>query len=158
MLPLLMTESWTNKSGSLYEKFFPGSTMDLVGITIVFLILLIIVLSVFLMSAIIKRKRNGHLAAKPVIRENDGTISSAANGQEAADLTHSSDSLGSSESSDSSDLLSSSDSLNSDYELIAVITAAIAMISSSNRGAGAPYPGFKVRSIKRIRFYHENSF
>lgn len=37
-----------------------------------------------------------------------------------------------------------------DYSLVAVITAAVAMMLSKDAGASAPYPGFRVRRIRRL--------
>ena len=37
-----------------------------------------------------------------------------------------------------------------DASLVAVITAAVAMMMSSESGTSAPYPGFRVRKIRRL--------
>jgi hypothetical protein len=37
-----------------------------------------------------------------------------------------------------------------DYSLIAVITAAVAMMMSKDTGSSAPYPGFRVKRIRRL--------
>jgi len=37
-----------------------------------------------------------------------------------------------------------------DESLVAVITAAVAMMMSSESGTSAPYPGFRVRKIRRL--------
>ena len=137
MIPLLMTQIWTTKFSTLSDKLFIGSTMALVGISIVFILLMIIVFSIFLMSAIIKKSRINNSTETQTAGDAKNTIS-AVNEKSDAEL--------------------SANPLNADSELIAVITAAIAMISSSDGKADAPYPGFKVRSIRKVRFYNSNSY
>ncbi|MHB1483173.1 MAG: OadG family protein [Saccharofermentanales bacterium] len=126
-MPLLFLQSWTKEFGTLSEKTFLGSTMALVGISIVFIMLVVIVFSIFLMSSVIN-KRKKKLISTELLTGDAGIID---------------------------ETIAATD--HDDNELIAVITAAIAMISSSEEGNGAPYPGFKVRSIKRTRFYNIES-
>lgn len=126
-MPMIILQSWTKEFGTLSEKTFLGTTMALVGISIVFIMLIVIVFSIFLMSKAINRHKKNSVSGAIITGD--------------ADIV--------------ADTVTVAN--HDDNELIAVITAAIAMISSSDEGNATPYPGFKVRSIKRIRFYNENS-
>jgi len=49
-----------------------------------------------------------------------------------------------------SEFINATPGSDADLSLIAVITAAVAMMLSDGSGPSAPYPGFRVRRIRRL--------
>jgi sodium pump decarboxylase gamma subunit len=129
-----LNTDWTSEFSTMAEKIFLASAMAIVGVVIVFLILVLIIIAIAIMS------RSIHHAAK---RLSKPSASAPTTPQVPVQRS-----------------VEPEMTFTSDYEQIAVITAAVAaFIAASGEGSrtrsidtngGAPYPGFKVRSIRRI--------
>ena len=122
-----MATEWTDQFGTLQEKLFLGTAIALVGFLIVFFLLTAIIISISIMSGVLKfsdkRKKTKKETALEITLE-------------------SKESLGY-----KPDLTSSDDS----QDLIAVITAAVCVYMESGKvKSRAPYPGFRVKNIRRL--------
>jgi len=122
-----MATEWTDQFGTLQEKLFLGTAIALVGFIIVFILLTAIIISISIMSGVLnfsdKRKISKKVEHPEVALE-----SKKSSGYE-------------------SDLISSDES----EDLIAAITAAVfAYMESGKVKSQAPYPGFRVKNIRRL--------
>ena len=124
-----MSQEWVNQYGTLNEKLFLGMTMALVGMVIVFIMLIVIVIAIVFMSKILRSLQ------KSVLKE-------ASLPSEAPFLPG---------NATPADAAISAVAGNIDHSLVAVITAAVAMMMTEQSGDPLLYPGFRVKSIRRIR-------
>lgn len=126
MILFSMAEEWTTKFATLSDKVFMGTAMLLVGFSIVFILLIVLIISITLMSksvAGLHKKINSTDKATPKVNEiRPVTPVNIVQGTKDEDLT-----------------------------LVAVITAAIAAMLSSETAKSPTYPGFKVREIRRVK-------
>ena len=123
---LSMAADWTNRFGTLQEKLFLGTSIALVGFLIVLILLTAIIFSILIMSGLIS------LSDKRKIRKKDSkTELPVLENIKAAET---------------------SGTYKDDHEdIVAVITAAVcAYMSSANVRPGAPFPGFRVKNIRRL--------
>ncbi len=125
-MPILMAEGWTTRFGSMSEKLFLATTLTIVGVAIVFIALVIIIFCIKVMSVSIKTFSAKKDAA--AVREIPDVVSPA------VPVT---------------DTVSTYMDTEDNDMIIAVITAAITAARASDR-ITAPYPGFRVRSIRRV--------
>ncbi len=122
-----MATEWTDQFGTLQEKLFLGTAIALVGFLIVFILLTAIIISISIMSGVLnffdKRKKAMNETIAEIAVESTETSGSESN------------------------LISSDDS----EDLIAVITAAVCVYMESGKlKSQAPYPGFRVKNIRRL--------
>lgn len=130
MIYFSMVEEWTTRFATLSEKIFMGTAMLLVGFSIVFIMLVILIICITLMSksvTALHKKINSTDITIPKVKE--------INHVTPVKIVH--------------------DTILEDHTLVAVITAAIAALLSSESAKSPTYPGFKVREIRRVK---ENTF
>lgn len=125
-MPILMAEGWTTRFGSMSEKLFLATTLTIVGVAIVFIALVIIIFCIKVMSASIK-KLSAKIDAAAIIEIPDVV-------PPAVPVTNAVSAFKDTEDHDM---------------IIAVIIAAITAARASD-SITAPYPGFRVRSIRRV--------
>ena len=115
-----MATEWTGLFGTLQEKLFLGTAIAIVGFIIVFLLLIAIIISIAIMSGLLNYA-DRFRGRKKIVKP---------------EITGESEVYGSNQEND---------------ELVAVITAALSTyIYSAKPKSQAPYPGFRVRSIRRL--------
>jgi sodium pump decarboxylase gamma subunit len=123
-MPTVMAEGWTTQFETMSEKLFLATTLTIVGFSIVFIALFIIIICIRVMSGSVnslsgrKKLKAVNTVKEPVLQE-------------------------------SSEAPNVNTEEYDDYELAAVITAAITASQTSGHRS-APYPGFRVRSIRRV--------
>lgn len=124
-----LSQVWVTQYDTINEKLFLGMTMALVGMVIVFLMLIVIVIAIIVMSKTLRSLQKNSLRETPL---SSSTPVLSGDGYSAADS-----------------LLTEAGTM--DHSLVAVITAAVAMMLAGQSGSTSLYPGFRVRSIRRIR-------
>ena len=117
-----MSGGWIDKFDTMSDRLFLASTMMIVGLLIVFIILTIIIICIKAMSASINGFSKNEKKERPAVAPVKKEIVKA---------------KPETVSSDEKD------------EILAVIAAAIHAFSDVST-SDAPYPGFKVKSIRRI--------
>ncbi len=146
MLRALSME-WTQKFENMGDKLFLSTTMMIVGITIVFFALVFLIFYIQIFSKLIEGLSGLSKAARQKKIE--------------AKLAAADSSLSSGQNTVNPSNTNKADTDLDEEEIVAVIGAVLAAYkagltnsaNSANLGSGrpAPYPGFKVKSIKRIR-------